>query len=224
MEGKRKYSEGIPECSKRIRLLRSWLPSIMEEEEGLKMNADSQEAVSGKTETVLAVPSNEEKELVLYEAVEEPLLNPSILSNLSLKISPQLIASLKSRVFWPRNPYPMVVAGAQIDNTSYSDKTCGAIIPWMPSNALAIKPPVSEERGKVQLPGSIVSPESRGEALEDPMETEEGEDATMEVEEDREHMASLDLDGKGLQQWPQQQCMPPQLQQTTLPAILWSQQ
>ena len=69
----------------------------MEEEEGLKMNADSQEAVSGKTETVLAVPSNEEKELVLYEAVEEPLLNPSILSNLSLKISPELIASLKSK-------------------------------------------------------------------------------------------------------------------------------
>lgn len=192
------------------------------------MNADSQEAVSGKTETILAAPSNEDKELVLYEAVEEPLLQPSTnLSNISLIVSPELIASLKSRPFWPQNPYPTVVSGVQIGNTSYSDKTCGAIIPWMPSNALAIKPPItmSEESSKVQLPGSIVSPESRGEPLEDPMETEEGGDATMEVEEDREQLASLDLDGKGLQQqWQQQQCMPPQLQQTTLPAILWSHQ
>lgn len=62
------------------------------------MNADSQEAVSGKTETILAAPSNEDKELVLYEAVEEPLLQPSTnLSNISLIVSPELIASLKSK-------------------------------------------------------------------------------------------------------------------------------
>ncbi|KAJ0984154.1 hypothetical protein J5N97_002510 [Dioscorea zingiberensis] len=204
MEWKRKCTEGIPDRPKRIRMLESWLPSIMEEEEeAQKMNVSCHEASIVKTETILATPSNEEKESVLYNATEEPLLQPSCLSNISLKISPELLAGLKSRVFWPRNPYLMVVAGAQIDNTS----TCSAIIPWMPSNV--IKPP-------------IASHESR--SAVDPMEVEQGEGASMEVEEPKEQTAYHGLDGKEFQQWQQQQCMPPQLQQTTLPAFLWPQQ
>ncbi|KAF8392781.1 hypothetical protein HHK36_021018 [Tetracentron sinense] len=212
--------------ARKIRRLDAELPPILEEEEqkiplvfdrplpeeGL---TSTMEQVGAPVEDVNSVPLNAERALVLYKPVNEPLLQCSGSSEFSIMVNPYLISGFKNQVMWSGHPNPIKTmedeaASAEQNVVATNDHL--AVVPWVPS----------------QLPPAF-GMEALATGMSEPMEAEEVEPASMEIEDNNIFAAegqSREASGmggsEGLQHWQQQHCMIPQLPPNTSTPITWS--
>lgn len=197
--------------ARKIRRLDAELPPIMEEEEpsfsaqfGQKMPLTEQTncssmtgIVAGMVEGEPSFPSNEERALVLYKPVDNPL----VMSPTSFRVRPDLIDGLKNQVFWSGHPRPVTIEEVPMDYIANASGNSLAVIPW-------VRTQDSSE------PRTRDSSKPMGVIVEEPMEADDQGGASMEVEEDR-------LQDEGSHQWPQH-CMTPQIPQNSSTPIMWS--
>ncbi|KAJ0965568.1 hypothetical protein J5N97_026706 [Dioscorea zingiberensis] len=153
------------------------------------------------------VPVNEERAIVLYKPIDSPLyLSPSS-SNVSFTVSSDMYPGLKNQVFWPRNSNPGVSSGL-MDCKQVVANDSLAMVPWVPTPASAT--PLLQSVGS-----------SNSLSIE-PMEAEEVEGASMEVEEETEQTSSSGTGAEVFQQWHQQHCMTPEIPTTRTTQVMWS--
>ncbi|XP_072992714.1 uncharacterized protein [Typha latifolia] len=180
-------------CSpaRKIRRLDADLPPIMEEEQ-LPSVAGIVESVMDD-DSVPTLPSNEERALVLYKPVDAQLLIGPSQSNVSFRVSSDLIHGFKNQIlhqgmnhsqFWESKP-------SGVNN-------CLAVVPWVSPHKL------------------------QNEIAEEEMESEGAQGTSMEIEEDIDQAAPGGGNGGDcLHQW-QQHCMNPQLLATNPSTpIMW---
>ncbi|OAY71371.1 uncharacterized protein LOC109726020 [Ananas comosus] len=190
-------------------------PQLTKEEASVPaMVIGSGPAVEDGPPTLPTLPSNEERALVLYKPVEGQLLFGPGGSNVSFRVSSDFLHGLKSQVFHRRGNHMLDEEPGEGSNN------CLAVVPWV---------------GREAATNWIHGTELRREvAVEEPMEAEEAESASMEVEGgEREQnpdnrMSEGSGDGGFNSQWQQQQqqhCMNPQFGPNPTAAatpVMWS--
>ncbi|KAG1364532.1 hypothetical protein COCNU_11G013590 [Cocos nucifera] len=207
--------------ARKIRRLDAELPPIMEEEDPavpVALEFEQQqlprdlmsggrgmpESASTMTDAVPVPALNEERALVLYKPVDTQLLFSPAQSNVSLRVSSDLIHGLKNQAFRSGNQMRM-------EDKSAVSSNCLAMVPWVPNQGFVVT-----TGSGVTTVQSKVSPET--------MEAEQIESVSMEVEEegDQARQASIDegAGGEGFHQW-QQHCMT-QFPPNTSTPIMWS--
>ncbi|PIA43934.1 hypothetical protein AQUCO_01800171v1 [Aquilegia coerulea] len=145
--------------------------------------------------------NNDERALVLYKPVNATCWQSP---DVSITVNQDLIPGFKNGLFWSG---PSDFLRSVEDQTDFKDKKdgtndCLAVVPWvsnqLPSASGVDGPAVTE--------------------LSEPMETEDVEGATMEIEEGMDTRSY-----EGLQQWQQQHCMTPQVPPSAAATpIMWS--
>ncbi|KAF0925123.1 hypothetical protein E2562_015406 [Oryza meyeriana var. granulata] len=190
------------------------LPPIMEEETPGPSTPFGHEMLGEEIHNVVSMPimedmvgdameshpSSEDKALVLYKPVDNTVcigpgtLNPSII------ISPDLIRGLKNQAFSQRNYHALEDKSPGCSNSL-------ALVPWTPPQIATIP----------EWPAS--NSENR-DIFEVPMESDETEVDSMDVEESPEATVAV-IDGESLHQW-QQHCMTPSSLPNPSAAVMWS--
>ncbi|XP_017700290.2 uncharacterized protein LOC103715535 isoform X1 [Phoenix dactylifera] len=209
--------------ARKIRRLDAELPPIMEEEDSAVpvvfefeqqqlprdlMSGSSSMPESGSTMTdAVPVPAlNEERSLVLYKPVDAQLLWSPAQSNVSFRVSSDLIHGLKNQAFQSGNQM-------RVEDKSAVSSNCLAVVPWVPN------------KGSVVATGSGDPIEVQSKVSQEPMEAEQIESVSMEVEEERDQAEQASIDGgaggEGFHQW-QQHCMTPQLPPNPSTPVMWS--
>ncbi|KAJ6814371.1 uncharacterized protein M6B38_139770 [Iris pallida] len=189
--------------ARKIRRLDAELSPILEEEEpsfpatfGQKLPLAEQATCSSMAgmgsvmvEDDPSLPSNEERALVLYK----PMDNPLVLSPSSFRVRPDLMVGLKSadQVLWSGNPKPVTIEEVPMDYIANAHGNSLAVVPWVQTQA---------------------SSEPRGMIVEEPMEEEDQGGASMEVEENGQQV-------EGLHQWPQHCMTPQIPQNSSTPIM-----
>ncbi|OAY67594.1 uncharacterized protein LOC109711207 isoform X1 [Ananas comosus] len=149
-----------------------------------------------------SLPSVDEKALVLYKPSDTPLtLNPGQ-SNVSLLVSPDLIESLKNRVF-----NHGINRSLELKSPVQSNSL--AVVPWVP------KPGATTN-------WHLAQPERQ--VVEETMEDEEERSASMEVEEAEAQANTAQSGGESFSRWQQQlqHCVVPELRPNPSTSIMWS--
>ncbi|XP_010929400.1 uncharacterized protein [Elaeis guineensis] len=207
--------------ARKIRRLDAELPPIMEEEDSavpvafefekqqlprdlMSASSTMPESTSTMTDAVPVPALNEERALVLYKPVDAQLLLSPAQSNVSLRLSSDLIHGLKNQAFRSGNQI-------RIEDKSAVSSNRLAVVPWVPN------------QGSVVTTGSGVT-KVESKVPQEPMEAEQIESVSMEVEEERDQAEQASIDegagGEGFHQWPQH-CMT-QLPPNTSTPIMWS--
>ncbi|KAF5181519.1 Dbh-like monooxygenase [Thalictrum thalictroides] len=163
------------------------------------------EVTEPSSSTVMMMPepeplNNEERALVLYKPVNATLWKSP---DVSITVNQDLIPSFKNGIFWPGHSDCVRLAEDQPD---FKDKDetndCLAVVPWV----------------SYQLPFSSGGDGPAMTEVSEPMEAEDAEGGTMEIEESVDTRAY-----EGLQHWQQQHCMTPQVPPSTAATpIMWS--
>ncbi|XP_017699781.2 uncharacterized protein LOC103713123 isoform X1 [Phoenix dactylifera] len=193
------YSSFLPTFPKDAELL----PIMEEEDPRDQMSASSSVVELGSTMTDDAAPVpalNEERALVLYKPVDAQLLLSPGQSNVSFRVSSDLIHGLKNQAFQSGNQMP-------IEHKSVVSNNCLAVIPWLPNQG----PAAATGFGEPKLYSGL---------SQEPMEAGEVESTSMEVEGDREQAAVDGVGVEGFHQW-QQHCMTPHLPANSSTPIMW---
>ncbi|KAL5208845.1 hypothetical protein ABZP36_033280 [Zizania latifolia] len=190
------------------------LPPIMEEElpgpsmpfghEMLREEINSavsmpimEDNVKGDMESHL---SREDKALVLYKPVDNTVLIGPSISNPSIIISPDLIRGLKNQAFNQRNYHGL-------EDKSPQHSNCLALVPWAPPQIPTIS-------------GWSASNPENTEPLLVPMESDETEVDSMDVEESPEATVAA-IGSENLHQWQQHYMTPPSLPNLSA-HVMWS--
>uniref|UniRef100_A0A0E0JVE3 Uncharacterized protein n=1 Tax=Oryza punctata TaxID=4537 RepID=A0A0E0JVE3_ORYPU len=145
-------------------------------------------------------PSSEDKALVLYKPVDSTVrigpgtMNPSII------ISPDLIRGLKNQAFNQRN-----YRGLEDKSPGFSNRL--ALVPWTPPQITTIS-------------NWSASDSENREFFEVPMESDEAEVDSMDVEQSPEATVAA-IDGESLHQW-QQHCMTLSSLPNPSAPVMWS--
>ncbi|THU57597.1 hypothetical protein C4D60_Mb03t05190 [Musa balbisiana] len=203
--------------ARKIRRLDAELPPIMEEGEptstlvynhqlpqGNISSSDMQTSGSVVSEAMSGYPlDNEERAIVLYKPVETPLILSPGPDNVSLRVSLDFIDGIRHHIFNPGNR-----SFDKKDQQTGVSNSCLAVIPWVPPHAATAT-------------SGFGGSESESKLSQEPMEAEETEAASMEVEEVTEQATTYGLDGEGFQQR-QQHCLNPQHLPGASSPIMWS--
>ncbi|KAL5213011.1 hypothetical protein ABZP36_023858 [Zizania latifolia] len=190
------------------------LPPIMEEESPGPSTPFGHEMLGEEINSAISIPimkdnmegemeshlSSEEKALVLYKPIDNTVLIGPGISNPSIIISTDLIRGLKNQAFNRRNYHGLEDKSPQHSNFL-------ALVPWTPPHIAKI----SDQ--------SASNPENT-ELFEVPMESDEAEVDSMDVEESSEATVAA-IDSESLHLW-QHHCMTPSSLQNPSAPVMWS--
>ncbi|XAR63713.1 hypothetical protein NMG60_11023749 [Bertholletia excelsa] len=207
--------------ARKIRRLDAELPPIIEEDRdgpwvfeqpmAPEENFASNTVQLGESGLVIEelpdVSKNDERAIVLFKPMNSPL--PQSPSNFSISVDSNIISGIKNQILCSNRCNAVKSAddeAARQGSETRAPNECLAVVPWFPSQNLP-------NRG-LEAPQTEIS---------ELMESEEMDEATMDIEEDNgggEPGQGLSGINQGLQQW-QQHCMIPQLPQITSTPIVW---
>ncbi|GAA0164807.1 oxygenase [Lithospermum erythrorhizon] len=162
---------------------------------------------------------NDERAIVVFNPVNLPFVASP--SNFSVTVNPDLISGFMICVscadqmmctYQQSNPFRQADNGTtERDENSATTNNCMAVVPWMP----------------YQVPSSAAVELSSQNDVNDMMDAEETQTATMEVEDSNPTFdpSSVRESGtvwnEGIHQWQQQHCMMPQLPENTSTPVVW---
>uniref|UniRef100_A0A0A9G8L5 Uncharacterized protein n=1 Tax=Arundo donax TaxID=35708 RepID=A0A0A9G8L5_ARUDO len=191
------------------------LPPIMEEEAPAPSMPFQHEMLGEDISSGINVPSvedmmegamsphvsSEDMALVLYKPVDNPALFGPGISSSSFTVSSDLIRGLKNHAFNQGNYH-------ELEDKSPQRSNILALVPWAPPQ-IAIKS------------DWVTSEPETTQHFEVPMEADEDEATSMDVEEVPEATAVVGFDGNDLHQW-QQHCMTPPSLPNPSGHVMWS--
>uniref|UniRef100_A0ACD5TCN2 Uncharacterized protein n=1 Tax=Avena sativa TaxID=4498 RepID=A0ACD5TCN2_AVESA len=144
--------------------------------------------------------SSEDMALVLYKPVNKPALLGLNIASPSIIVSSDLIRGLKNQPFNQGNSHGL-------EDNSPERSNCLALVPWAPQ--------------RIAMTSSwSASPPENVEMFEEPMDADETEATSMDVEETPQAIPGC-IDGANLHQWHQHCMTPPSLPNPSAP-VMWS--